>query len=238
MHAVRPRRPPIRPVSVSAALACATAVALALAAATPAAAATVETDERCYGQGDPLKLSADGLSPRAPLTVSLDRQPLRYGDGSTPSADANGSFASSFTVPALTGGAEQHRHVLAVDDGTTRVRTHFTVTRPAGADFAPSRGNPRTLRARFSVWGFALERGRNARAWLHWIDPAGAVRKTALLGRTRGHCGRLVTARRRVFPFDARPGRWTLAIDTRRRYRSRAGGPRAKIHVHVRSLSL
>lgn len=238
MPGVRTRHRRSRPVLPAVALAFATTAVLALAAAGPASAATLETDERCYGQGDPLRLTADGLTPRAPLTVALDRQPLRYGDGSTPSADENGTFASSFTVPALTAGAEQHRHVLTVDDGTTRVRARFTVTRAPGADFAPSRGNPQTLRARFSVWGFALERGRNARVWLHWLDPAGRLRKTALLGRTRGDCGRLVTARRRVFPFDARPGRWTLAIDTHRRYRSRASGPRAKISVHVRSLSV
>jgi hypothetical protein len=168
--------------------------------------------------------------------VSLDGQALRYRDGSTPRADEAGTHASSFAVPALTAGLNQQRHVLGVDDGTTRVRTRFTVTRPAGADFAPKNGDPATLRVRFSLWGFALASGRNARAWLHWVGPAGRSRKTVALGVTQGDCGTLLSAPRRVFPFAAEAGRWTLTIDTERRYRMQIDGPRAKIPVHVRSL--
>jgi hypothetical protein len=201
-----------------------------------ATAATLTTDARCYAQGAQLRLTANGMTPRAPLTVSLDGQPLRYRDGSTPRADEAGTHASSFAVPTLAPGANQLRHVLAVDDGATRVRSRFTVSRPAGADFAPKNGDPRTLRVRFTLWGFALASGRNARAWLHWIDPTGRARKTVALGVTQGDCGQLTSARRRVFPFAAEPGRWTLAIDTHRRYRMQADGPRAKIPVNVRSL--
>lgn len=212
------------------------ATALAAAGATGAAAATLTTDARCYAQGASLRLTANGMTPRAPLTVSLDGQALRYRDGSTPQADEAGTHASSFAVPTLAPGANQRRHVLAVDDGVTRVRTRFTVSRPAGADFAPRNGDPRTLRVRFTLWGFALASGQNARAWLHWIDPAGRSRKTVALGVTQGYCGQLTSAQRRVFPFAAEPGRWTLTIDTHRRYRMQSDGPRAKIPVRVRSL--
>jgi hypothetical protein len=217
-----------------AALAC---VAGAVAVpATTASAATLTTDARCYAQGAQLQLTANGMAPRAALTVSLDGQALRYRDGSTPRADEAGTHASSFAVPALAPGVDQLRHTLAVDDGSTRVHTRFTVTRPAGADFAPKNGDPRTLRVRFTLWGFALASGQNARAWLHWVDPSGEARKTAALGVTQGDCGQLTTARRRVFPFAADPGRWTLVIDTQRRYRVQSEGARAKIPVHVRSL--
>jgi hypothetical protein len=212
------------------------AAALLTLGAGGASAATLTTDARCYAQGTSLRLTANGMAPRAPLTVSLDGQALRYRDGSTPRADDAGTFASSFAVPPLAPVATQRRHVLAVDDGATRVRTRFTVSRPAGADFTPRDGDPRTLRVRFVLWGFALASGQNARAWLHWIDPAGKVRKTVALGVTQGDCGQLTSAPRRVFPFEAEPGRWTLAIDTRRRYRVQTDGPRAKIPVNVRSL--
>ena len=231
LTAMMPRVPSPSPLPLPALVA-----ALLALAASAAPAATLTTDARCYAQGAPLRLTANGLAPRAPLTVSLDGQALRYRDGSTPRADDAGTFASSFAVPGLASGVTQLRHLLAVDDGTTRVRRRFTVSRPPGADFAPRDGDPRTLRVRFTLWGFALAGGSNARAWLHWVDPDGAVRKTVALGVTQGDCGQLTSAARRVFPFEPEPGRWTLAIDTRRRYRVQSDGPRAKIPVNVRSL--
>jgi hypothetical protein len=235
MPVVRSRHPLLRRVVLAAAL----GVVLAPAAAAVAHAATLTTDARCYLQGAPLRMTATGLAPQAPLTVSLDGQALRYRNGATPTADAAGGFASSFAVPALLPGVEQKRHVLAVSDGTRRPHARFTVTRPTGADFNPSSGSPRTLRARFSVWGFALGGGVSGTVvWLHWISPAGSVRASAALGAAGGDCGALTTAPRRVFPFAATPGRWVLVFDTHRSYRVHASGPRAKIAVHVRSLSL
>jgi hypothetical protein len=215
---------------------------VALLASAPAAAApaTLTTDARCYLQGAPLQMTAGGLTPNAPLTVVLDGQQLSYGDGSTPTADAAGSFASSFATPPLVAGAVERRHVLVVSDGTRRPRAHFTVTRPAGGDFQPSSGDPRTLRARFRAWGFgvaAANRRTPVQVWLHWVSPQGTVRRNVALGAARGDCGALTTQPRRVFPFDPEAGRWMLVLDTHRRYRVQASGPRAKIPVHVRSLS-
>ena len=235
MPRVRSPHPLLRRAALGATL----AVVFTQAAAVAAHAATLTTDAHCYLQGAPLRMTATGLAPQAPLTVALDGQALRYRNGATPTADAAGGFASSFAVPALLPGVEQKRHVLAVSDGTSRPRARFTVTRPTGADFEPSSGSPRTLRARFSVWGFALGGGASgARVWLHWISPAGSVRASAALGAAGGDCGALTTALRRVFPFAAAPGRWVLVFDTHRGYRTQASGPRAKIAVHVRSLSL
>jgi hypothetical protein len=228
MPCVRPRHPfPL--LALLGALACAPAAAHA---------ATLTTNARCYLQGAPLRLTAGGLTPHAPLTVALDGQALRYRDGSTPTADVAGTFGSSFMTPPLASGVEQQRHTLTVSDGKVRPRARFTVTRPAGADFQPASGDPRTLRARFTVWGFALDGAAQARVWLHWVDPAGKRRTSAALGVTGGDCGALTTALRRVFPFDPQAGRWTLVLDTRRRYSVQTDGPRAKIPVHVRALAL
>ena len=234
MPRVRMRHPPLRSAALAVAL---TAVGATAAAAAPA---TLATDARCYAQGASLRMTAAGLTPDAPLTVTLDGQRLRYGDGSTPAADAAGAFASSFAVPALAPGTTQQRHRLAVGDGTHRPRARFTVSRPPGAAFDPASGDPRTLRARFEVWGFALAApGRAARmpVWLHWLSPAGKLRRSAPLGTTGGDCGTLATAPRRVFPFAPEPGRWLLVLDAHRTYRVHASGPRAKIPVHVRPLS-
>jgi hypothetical protein len=218
-------------------LACAL---LALAAPVAAAArATLTTDARCYLQGAPLQMTAGGFAPDAPLTVVLDGRQLSYGDGSTPRADAAGTFASSFATPALAPGAMESRHVLVVSDGRQRPRARFTVTRPAGAAFVPSSGDPRTLRARFETWGFTLGADDDTTrfaVWLHWLSPSGKVRRNAALGSTGGDCGSLTTRPRRVFPFAPEPGRWVLVLDTHRRYRVQAAGPRAKIPVHVRPL--
>jgi hypothetical protein len=222
------------PLSHFAALACAlTAFA---APADAAARATLTTDARCYLQGAQLQMTASGLAPNAPLTVVLDGRQLSYGDGSTPMSDAAGSYAGSFATPALAAGAVQLRHLLVVSDGTRRPRARFTVTRPAGADFQPSSGDPRTLRARFRVWDFGVRDAGGVRVWLHWVSPRGAVRRTAALGSTSGDCGALTTQPRRVFPFPPAAGRWVLVLDTHPRYRVHASGPRAKIPVHVRPL--
>lgn len=216
------------------------AAALACAAPAAAAPATLTTDARCYAQGASLRMTANGLAPRAPLTVMLDGQRLSYGDGSTPTTDDAGTFVSSFATPALAPGAHEQRHVLVVSDGARRPRARFTVSRPPGADFQPASGNPRTLRARFSAWGFALavaDRSARMPVWLHWVSPAGDVRRSAPLGRTSGACGTLTTAPRRVFPFAPEVGRWLLVLDAHRRYRVHADGPRAKIPVTVRPLS-
>jgi hypothetical protein len=218
-------------------LACALLVLAAPVAA--AARATLTTDARCYLQGAPLQMTAGGFAPDAPLTVVLDGRQLSYGDGSTPRSDAAGSFASSFATPALAPGAMELRHVLVVSDGRRRPRARFTVTRPAGAAFAPSNGDPRTLRARFQTWGFAVgaaDHTTRFAVWLHWLSPGGKVRRSAALGTTGGDCGSLATRPRRVFPFAPEPGRWVLVLDTHRRYRVQAAGPRAKIPVNVRPL--
>ncbi|MGN6188961.1 MAG: hypothetical protein ACTHOE_08680 [Conexibacter sp.] len=212
-------------------------LALAGAPAGAATRATLTTDARCYLQGAPLQMTASGLAPNAPLRVVLDGRQLNYGDGSTPRADAAGSFAGSFATPVLTGGAVQRGHVLVVSDGTRRPRARFTVTRPAGGDFQPASGDPRTLRARFRVWGFGIARVGGQPVWLHWVSPRGTVRRSAALGTAGGDCGALTTTPRRVFPFAPEVGRWLLVLDTHRRYRVHASGPRAKIPVHVRSLS-
>jgi hypothetical protein len=218
--------------------------ALALAAgalactATTASAASIATARRCYVPGAKVPATAQGFAPRTSLTVTVDGRVLRYPDGSLPSTDANGGYKNAFFAPYLKGTQTQRRIPVSASDGTSSARTSFTITRATGGDFAPSQGDPRTLKVRFSVWGFALRSGRNARTYLHWIRPNGQLRASAGLGATRGDCGALRTRPRRIFPFAAEVGRWLLVIDTHPRYRVHAKGPGAKIPVNVRPLSL
>jgi hypothetical protein len=222
-------RPPLVPALAVGALAC---------TAPAASAASIATARHCYVPGAKVPATARGFAPRTSLTLTVDGRVLRYPDGSLPVTNASGGYENAFYAPYLTATKTQRAIAVSASDGTSSARTSFTVTRPAGGSFAPTQGDPRTLKVRFSVWGFALASGRNARAYLHWIRPNGKVRANAGLGRTRGDCGALRTRPRRIFPFAAETGRWLLVIDTHSRYRVHAKGPRAKMPVNVRPLSL
>lgn len=218
--------------------AAAVAAATAGVAAVPAVAQTaaIEVDRRCYESGAPVELRAVDFAPSTPLTVTLDGTVLRHRDGTLPRTNGVGLFENRFSAPGMTGRAHQRRIPLDASDGTVEAHTSFSVSEPAGAGFMPTRGDPRTLAVRFSVWGFALEDGRNRRVHLHWLAPDGEVRDEAELGRTSGPCGTLTTARRRIFPFTAERGRWTLVLDTHAHYREDAEGPSARIPVRIRQV--
>jgi hypothetical protein len=213
---------------------------VAACGATSASAASIATARRCYLQGAQVHARARGFAPRTPLSVALDGRVLRYQDGSLPLTDAAGGYANAFYAPSLGGrGRPQRRVALVATDGARRARTSFTITRATGATFSPAQGDPLLLRVRFMLWGFALRSHRNALAFLHWLRPDGRVRATRVLCMTRGACGALTSRQARpIFPFWAETGRWTLVIDTHRRYRRHARGPRVRISVNVRPLSL
>lgn len=102
--------------------------------------------------------------------------------------------------------------------------------KPLNADFAPSRGDPQTLRVRFTVARF----GRNRPVYLHYVGPNHHLRRTVRLGTARGRCGYLRTGYRRLFPFsNPRPGTWHLRFNTRRNYRVKARPPFVTLAVSV-----
>jgi hypothetical protein len=98
-----------------------------------------------------------------------------------------------------------------------------------GADFAPSTGNPQTLRVRFSVWRF----GTNRPVYLHYVGPNGHLKRTARLGTAHGVCAFMRTGYRRLFPFTAAPGTWRLLFTTHRGYRARPAPPYVRLAVSV-----
>ena len=100
---------------------------------------------------------------------------------------------------------------------------------PIGADFAPSTGDPQTLRVRFSVWRF----GTNRPVYLHYVGPNRHLKRTVRLGTARGRCGFLRTGYRRLFPFRATPGTWRLVFTTRAGYRVRPAPPYVRLAVTV-----
>jgi hypothetical protein len=186
----------------------------ALVAAPAASAATLTTDSNCYQETQEVVLNGSGYVPLSTITV------LR-GDTAigTAQADANGNFQRKTPpTPELPGSTRESINNISATDGVNTAATRYRSTK-VFADFAPGSGNPRTLRVRFSVFGFGLARPR-ASVFLHYVrQSTGQVRRTIRLGTVRGTCGVIRrTKKRRLFPFAPERGTWILQFDTVRRY--------------------
>lgn len=177
--------------------------------------------------GQTVAFHGSGFAPRRTYDVAVDG--IDFGVSTT---NALGGFQNSFSPGGLGAGYTQLFEVLTVTDGTVSANAKFTVTRPAGARFLATRGNPRTLRAPFEVWGFAPD-GSHHSVFVHYVSPSGRARTTVGLGVTRGQCGYLRTGGRRLFPFSPARGRWTLQVDTQRTYARSPSGPVARISVRI-----
>lgn len=207
-----------------------TAIALILVAATlasaaaPAGAAVVSTPQDCYSSRKTVDFVGVGFRRGAPYRATVAGRQVAHGKV-TRSGDLAGSFTAP--VPARSGPGER-MFTLRLSDGvrsaTTRIRTTIF-----GADFKPSRGDPANLRVSFLAFDF----GRAKTIFLHYLRPNGTLRLTVRLGRTRGPCGTLRTAKRRAFPFTAPPGNWRLQFDTQHSYR-RDSVPHVRLVVPIR----
>ena len=193
----------------------------AVLAAVPAAhGATLMTARTCYLQTDKapsVEVAASGFAPGRPYSVALDGAPLPGGTGQTDDAGAmSGKFG-----PALATGELERTFQLAVSSDDLVAATAFTVTR-FRADFTPTKGNPATLRVRFSAFGFGLVKPQQD-VYVHYVRPNGRLKRTVRLGRAAGQCGSIArTNKRRLFPFALKrsdTGRWKLQFDTSKTYK-------------------
>jgi hypothetical protein len=168
--------------------------------------------------------SGSGFNAGAPYTVTLDGKPVA---GATGTVDAAGDLAGSFIAPRLsTVSKTTHEHTfhLQVNDGSNRPETLFTVSK-LFADFSPSRGNPKTLKVVFKLFGFGLTGDPNPTIYVHYVRPDGKVQKTRSLGHGRGNCGtRKKTAKQPLFGFAAVRGSWKLQFDTSKTYKRGTSG--------------
>jgi hypothetical protein len=175
--------------------------------------AAVQTDRTCYLQTDKtnVTVSGNGYTPGEPYGVSLDGTALTGGLGTM---DTGGAMQGTFAPPALGDDELERQFTVAVTSDALSASSKFTVTR-LKANFAPSSGDPKKLRVRFSVAGFGLAM-HNPDVYVHYIAPGGSLAQTIRLGQATGQCGRIATtAKRRLFPFDApKLGKWQLQFDT------------------------
>jgi hypothetical protein len=188
---------------------------------------SIRTSRGCYLVGQKVSIAGSGFAASRSFEVAVDG--IDFGQSTT---NAAGSFTASLIPGGLGANQAQYTHHLDATDGTTSADTTFTVTRPAGARFLASGGNPHTLQAPFEVWGFGTD-GKRRALYLHYVSPSGRATRTAGLGTAAGQCGYLRTRRQRVFPFSPSLGTWTLQIDTSRRYAKRPAGAVARIKVQI-----
>jgi hypothetical protein len=196
-------------------------------AAIPAAAsaAQIMVDRPCYAdpsqRQDTVTLTGTGFTPNATYQVTLDGQPLAGGTGT---ADATGGINGTFIAPSLAKGANEHSYAVGVQEGANAPTTSFLVTR-LFADFQPSKGDPSSLKVRFSLFGFSLQGAQQPPIYVHYIRPNGKLKKSYRVGTARGACGTIhATMKRRLFPFGAERGRWRLQFDTAKKFRKGSSG--------------
>ncbi|MDQ6805319.1 MAG: hypothetical protein M3065_10215 [Actinomycetota bacterium] len=208
------------------------AVTAAVASATP----TLSTNEGCYLVGQRVAITGSGFAASQMYQVAVDG--IDFGVSTT---DAAGAFTASLIPGGLGANIVEEIHGLSASDGTSLTRTSFTVTRATGARILAGTGTAARLHAPFQVWGFALDHGKPAAGlgaprlpvYVHYLNPRKIAITTVPLGHTRGQCGYLRTAARRVFPFIPSRGSWTLQVDSQPIYAAHPVGPVAKITVRV-----
>jgi hypothetical protein len=204
-------------------LARATTAAVAtglLVAAAPAGAATIQANQRCYTEGDPIRITGSGFTPRTPVAFRFDGTPF-----GTPLADAAGRISARSEVPRVKTRFRTVK-ITAIDgqDTSRRAETTVTVTKLL-VTISPMSGPPdRTVT--FRARGFPRARS----LYVHYVNPRKKVVKTVRLGRTNRPCG-TTQASARLIPFaKPRAGTWSLRFDTREHY---SGTTRPQVRLPV-----
>lgn len=201
-----------------------------------AGAASVTVDERCHraAAGEEVAISGSGFDPLAEVEVKV-----RGSLVATDETDTSGNVrvAVPVPVPPLSGPFRGERaYELSLTQGAKRATTTLRVAFPI-AEFSPRSGSPRTARVRFTAIGFGAGERTMPAVYVHYVDPAGRLKQTISLGRGAAPCGTIRSSSlRRLFPFEARKGTWTLQLDTRRSYRRAtedSSFANAKIRVRV-----
>jgi hypothetical protein len=193
-----------------------------LAVAPAAEAALVTTDRVCYLQSSATRVTVNGsnFTPSVPYSVLIDGQALP----TTGTMSPTGTMTGTLTPPPLASDEAEQTFRVGVQTPAEAADAAFTVTKLI-ADFSPSKGNPRSLKVRFSVHGFSLRDESDATVdptpdvYVHYVRPNGRLKRTLRIGTARGPCGTILrTAKRRLFPFTAERGTWKLQFDTQRDY--------------------
>jgi hypothetical protein len=186
-------------------------IAIGLLLLLPAAAnaATIDAGRSCYFNDQVARLSGSGFAPDSQISFSINGRQL----SETVSSDAAGDLLVRYDPPRAS--TQRKLVIRATDTSGESARTTIFASAKRRVTADPDRSsNVRTWEAVLSLFGFS--RGK---AFIHYLNPNGVLKKTVRLGRLRGPCGRLKTGKRRVMPFrNPQFGVWRLQFDTRRRF--------------------
>jgi hypothetical protein len=184
-------------------------VGLFLLVPAAADAAALDAGRSCYFNDQDARLSGSGFAPDSQISFSINGRQL----SETVSSDAAGDFLVEYDPPRTA--TERKLVIRATDTNGESARTTIFASAKRRVTADPDRSsNVRTWEAVLSLFGF-----RRGKAFVHYLNPNGVLKKTVKLGRLRGPCGRLKTGERRVMPFDnPQFGVWRLQFDTRRRF--------------------
>lgn len=180
-----------------------------LAAPAVSDAATLDAGKACYFNKSTARLTGSGFAPDSPITFTANGNRI----GQSVTSDAAGDFLVRYD-PRRTR-TERKVVIRATDAEDTSASATIHVTRKRRVTADPDHAsNVRTWEAVLRLFGFG-----HGRAYIHYRNPKGRLKKTVRLGRLQGPCGRLKTEKRRVMPFDNPAfGIWRLQFDTHRRF--------------------
>jgi hypothetical protein len=193
------------------------AVLLAAPASAQDAGPVITTSRACYLANQKVALAGTGFHAGDTYSVTLDHTLLGTGVVN-PDMAISGSLSSG----SLGKGVSEVLHRIIVNDGTLQARVGFHVS-AFNASFAPGVGDPRTLRVRYSVNAIGFSAPQGSIVWVHYLTPAGKLRRSVPIGRTKGVCGSLHRSiLHRLFPFHTTPGTWRLQFDLKQAYSPKA----------------
>jgi hypothetical protein len=184
-------------------------IGVTLLLAAPAGAATLDAGKSCYYNNSLARLSGSGFAPDSPITFTVNGRTINQSVTTNSAGDVLVNYEPQHT------NTERKLVIRATDSEDTSARTTIYVTRKRRVTAKPdSSSDVRTWEAVIRLFGFG-----QGRAYIHYRNPDGVLKKTVRLGRLRGPCGRLETEKRRVMPFDnPQFGVWRLQFDTFRKY--------------------
>jgi len=191
------------------------ALAIALCAPQAAQAATLAPLAPCYRSVDDatreaVPVKATDFTPGAVVHVSIDGVVVRDDVIALP----DGSVSGTVDAPHQAGG--ERPFSLTVTERDRPANTATTSSRVAALSLRlkPSQAPP-SRRVRFLGRGFT----DGPEVYGHYVR-GGKLRRTVLLGRPRGACGRLDVRRRQIPLRRPKTGRWTLQVDNQPEYSS------------------
>ena len=210
-----------RPLSLS---------ALGLALGAPAAqAATLDPLRPCYrsvdeGTRETVHIQAGGFTPGAAVNVSVDGIVVERDVVALP----DGSVTGDVMAPYQRQGVRPFALTVTERDRPANSVTALSRVTALSMRLEPSDAEP-SSRVRFLGRGFL----DGAAVYGHYLR-RDTLRKTVLLGRPQGPCGRLRVKRRQIPVRRPGIGRWTLQVDSQPEYAPQPPGVAVRLAITVK----